>query len=263
MANRFLQIAILLLYLLLASPAVQGTVLDWSTITWTPGSLSNTYNLDGDSFDDVTITISGDTSALVSGYPTIGTDLEGGLGSADDALLLRLNFTDPSQSITVTVQFHYYYFGATNVSFSLFDVDGDQLGASPNYRFRDHLSELSATGDSGLIPAVLTTGTANSAAGSGTDQTVTGNDLANDTGTGSEAGNVNIDYGSNNVNEFSFTIGNTGNILMGDPQEQAIAIHDLKFKSKVPEVGTTLMAVAVCAGLAGLRLVRSWRQAKA
>ena len=168
MTNRLL-LTVLTLYLLLATSAAQGTVLDWSTITWTPGSLSNTYNLDGDTFDDVTITISGDTSALVSGYPSIGTDLEGGLGSADDALLLRLNFTDPSQSITVTVQFHYYYVGATNVSFSLFDVDGDQLGASPIYRSRDHLSNLSATGDNGLIAAALTAGSANSTAGSGTN----------------------------------------------------------------------------------------------
>jgi hypothetical protein len=237
--------------------------LDWSNVSWTPGELTQTYNLDGDSFDDVTITISGDTSALVSGYPTIGTDLQGGLASADDALLLRLNFTDSSQSITVTVQFHYYYFGATNVSFSLFDVDGDQVGASPNYRFRDHLSELSATGDNGLIVAALTAGTANSTAGSGTNQTVTGNDLSNDTGTGSGDGNVSIDYGSNNVNEFSFTIGNSGNILSGNPNEQVIAIHDIKFKSKVPEVGTTLMAVIVCAGMGGLRLLRTLRQTKA
>ncbi|MGV3757203.1 MAG: hypothetical protein ACO1QS_17630 [Verrucomicrobiota bacterium] len=232
-------------------------------MSWTPGSLTQTYNLDGDDFDDVTITISGDTSALVSGYPSIGTDLQGGLGSADDTLLLRLNFTDPSQSITVTVQFHYYYVGATNVSFSLFDVDGDQVGASSNYRFRDHLSELSATGENGLIAASLTAGTANSIGGAGTNQTVTGNELADDTGASSGAGNVSIEYGSNNVNEFSFTIGNTGNILSGNPQEQVIAIHDIKFKSKLPEVGTTVMAVALCAGYAGLRLLRSLRQTKA
>ncbi len=261
MARQFL-LTVITLCLLLVAPA-RGTVLDWSNVSWTAGSLTQTYNLDGDDFDDVTITISGDTSALVSGYPSIGTDLQGGLGSADDTLLLRLNFTDPSQSITVTVQFHYYYVGATNVSFSLFDVDGDQLGASPIYRFRDHIRELSATGDNGLIAAALAAGTANSTAGSGTNQTVTGNDLANDTGTGSGAGNVSIDYGSNNVNEFSFTIGNTGNILAGDPHEQVIAIHDIKFKSKVPEVGTTLLAVAVCAGLGGLRLLRTLRQTKA
>jgi len=246
MTSRFL-LTVITLCLLLVAPAY-GTVLDWSNVSWTPGSLTQTYNLDGDDFDDITVTISGDTSALVSGYP----DLQG------DALLLRLNFADPSQSITVTVQFHYYYVGATNVSFSLGDVDGDQVGASPNYRFRDHLSNLSATGDNGLIAASLTAGTVNSTAGSGINQTVTGNDLAN-----SGDSNVSIDYGSNNVNEFSFTIGNSGNILAGNPNEQVIAIHDIKFKSKLPEVGSTLMAVALCAGFAGLRLIRSLRQTKA
>ena len=58
MANRFLLIVIALCLLLRAMPA-SGTVLDWSDVAWTPGSLTQTYNLDGDDFDDITITISG------------------------------------------------------------------------------------------------------------------------------------------------------------------------------------------------------------
>jgi hypothetical protein len=250
--------------LLLAQLPTAGAVLDWSAVTWTASSLSATYDVDGDSKNDVTITISGDTSALVSGHPSIGTSLQGGLGSADQALLLRVDFANTSQSITVTVTFLNDYVGATDVGFSLFDVDADQVGASPNYRYRDHLSSLSATGDNGLIAAALTAGSANSIAGSGTNQTVTGNSLANDTGAGSGAGNVSVNYGTNNVNEFTFTLGNTGNIISGgDPEEQIIALHDIQFKPKVPEVGTTLVAVVVCTGLVGLRQLYSRRQAKA
>ncbi|MCD6051823.1 MAG: hypothetical protein K0Q55_3232 [Verrucomicrobia bacterium] len=255
-------IFILLTTILVVTPC-RAVVLDWSTVSWTAGSLSNTYDVDGDSKDDVTITISGDTSALVSGYPTISTTMQGGLGSADDGLELRLNFTTDSQSITVTVTFLNDYVGASDVSFSLFDIDGNRVGASPNYRYRDYLENIVASGDSGLIAAALTDSTANAVAGSGTNQTVTGNAAAADFGTGSGDGNVGVDYGTNNVNSVSFTFGNTGNILGDNPQEQVFAMHDVKFKSKIPEVGTTLMAVALCAGVIGTRLIRFRRQPKA
>ncbi len=254
-------ILILLTSMLVVSPC-HAVVLDWSSVSWTVGSLSNTYDVDGDSKNDVTITISGDTSALVSGYPAISTAMQGGLGSADHGLELRLNFTSDSQSITVTVTFLNDYVGASDVSFSLFDIDANQVGASSNYRYRDHLSNLAASGDSGLIPASLTASTVNSVAGSGTNQTVTGNDLAADSGAGSGDGNVGVNYGTNNVNSLSFTFGNTGNILAGNPQEQVFAMHDVKFKSKIPEVGTTFMAVTLCAGVISVRLMRFRRQTK-
>lgn len=247
--------------LLLVMP-VQAVVLDWSNVTWTAGSLSSTYDVDGDSMNDVTITISGDTSALVSGYPAITTTMQGGLGSADHGLELRLNFTSDTQSITVTVAFLNDYLDAKEVNFSLFDIDANQVGASPNYRYRDHLDELAASGDAGLIPAVLTAGTVNSVAGSGTNQTVTGNDGSADTGAGSGAGNVGVSYGTNYINEFSFTFGNNGNILAGNPQEQVFVIHDVNFKKSIPEVGTTMMAVALCAGIVGGRLIRSRLQSR-
>jgi hypothetical protein len=244
-------ISILLLSLLLVPPA-QEVVLDWSSVSWAAGSLSNTYDVDGDAVNDVTITISGDTTALVTGYPAITTALEGGLGSADSGLELKVNFANASQSITVTVTFLNDYVGAKDVSFSLFDIDANRVGASSNYRYRDYLDNLAATGDSGLIPPNLSVGSADSIAGSGTNQTVTGNSAVADTGTGSGNGNVSVSYGTNNVNEFSFTFGNTGSILAGNPQEQTIAIYDLNFKPKVPEVGSSALAILACLGVVGI-----------
>lgn len=246
----FKNIFIVLLALASILP-VQATVLDWSAVSWTPGSLSNTYDVDGDSVDDVTITISGDTSALVSGYPAITTALQGGLGSADQGLQITVDFANASQSITVTVTFLNDYAGASDVSFSLFDVDANRVGASSNYRYRDYLDDITATGDSGSLAANLTSGSANSIAGSGLTQTVTGNSAAADTGGSSGAGNVDVGFGTNNVNEFSFTFGNTGSILTGNPQEQTFTLYDLSFnkKPKVPETGTTVAAVAMCLGI--------------
>jgi len=255
-------ISILLLSLLLVPPA-QAVVLDWSSVSWTAGSLSNTYDVDGDSVNDVTITISGDTSALVTGYPAITTALEGGLGSADNGLELRVDFANASQSITVTVTFLNDYVGAKDVSFSLFDIDANRVGASSNYRYRDYLDGITATGDSGLIAASLTASTANSIGGSGTNQTVTGNSLAADTGADSGDGNVYVSYGTNNVNSFSFTFGNTGGIPGGNPQEQTIAIYDLTFKPKVPEVGTSVLAVLACLGVVGVQRFLALRKRSA
>lgn len=255
-----LRIILLLFMTLCLAGSTYGVVLDWSSVSWTAGSLSNTYDVDGDSVNDVTITISGDTSALVTGYPSITTALEGGLGGANAGLELKVNFANASQSITLTVTFLNDYVGATDVGFTLFDIDANRVGASSNYRYRDYLSDITAAGDSGLIAPSLTVGSADSIAGSGTNQTVTGNSTVADSGTGSGNGNVNVSYGTNNVNEFSFTFGNTGSILAGNPQEQTFAIHDLTFKPKVPELGTSLMAALACLGMVGMkRFTAAWK----
>jgi hypothetical protein len=233
--------------------------LDWTNVSWSAGSLSNTYDVDGDAVNDVTITISGDTSALVGGYPSITTALEGGLGMPDEGLEFRVDFANASQSITVTVTFLNDFVGAKDVSFSLFDIDASRIGASGNYRYRDFLDGITATGDSGVIAPNLTAGTADAIAGSGTNQTVTGNTAAADTGASSGDGNVYVSYGTNNVNSFSFTFGNTGSVRTGNPQEQTFVLHDLSFKPKVPEVSSSRLAILVCLGIAAVRRFSVWK----
>lgn len=232
--------------LLATVQSASAVVLDWSGVSWSSGSLSNTYDVDGDGSDDITIAISDGSSAMVTGYPAISTALEGGQGSGTDALELRTDFSNASQTITVTVTFLNDYVGATDVSFSLFDIDAKKVGASKNYRFRDYLDQISATGDAGLVAPTVTGSSANSVAGTGTGQNVTGNSLANDTGTGSGNGDVTIDFGTNQINNFTFTFGNTGSILAGNPQEQSFAIYDINFKKSVPETGTTFAALLLC-----------------
>lgn len=260
MCTRCLTLVLSLLLGLLGISGAEAVVLDWSAVAWTAGSLSNSFDVDGDSVNDINITISGDTSALVSGYPTIGTALQGGLGSVDEALEFRVNFANASQSITVTVTFLNDYQDATDVSFSLFDIDANRVGASSNYRFRDYVDEIAASGDAGLIAATITPSSANSVAGSGTNQTITANATAPDTGASSGDGTVDVNFGTNHINSYSFTFGNTGSILSGNPQEQSFAIHDVTFKKTIPEVGTMVMAVVICTGTVGLRILRGLRR---
>ena len=61
------------------APAV---TLDWSTVTWTAGSLSNSYDVDPTNpGNDITIAMSGNTGNFNSGSPSIGTGL-GGTGKS-------------------------------------------------------------------------------------------------------------------------------------------------------------------------------------
>ena len=55
-----------------------AVTLDWSAVTWTAGSLSNSYDIDpSNPGNDITIAMSGNTGNFNSGSPSIGTGLGG------------------------------------------------------------------------------------------------------------------------------------------------------------------------------------------
>src|SRR6266566_2680084 len=82
-----------------------AVTLDWSTVTWTAGSLSNSYDVDpSNPGNDISITVSGNTSSLGGTSPSIAGNL-GGTGRA--SLQLAPTFTLASQSITVSIAFNY------------------------------------------------------------------------------------------------------------------------------------------------------------
>ncbi len=93
--------------------SVHAIVLDWSAVTWTPGSLSNSYDVDaGIPGNDITVTVSGDTARLQPEIyapnpqtPAITTNFQGGLPSPVSTLNLALDFTNQTQSVTLTAQF--------------------------------------------------------------------------------------------------------------------------------------------------------------
>jgi hypothetical protein len=239
--------AIVFLLLLSATPAF-ALVLDWSTATWNAGSLSRSFDVDSDGKNDIRVAFSGDTSAISFGYPSITTDFQGGLASPVSALSVYLDFTDPSQSITVTVTF-LGFTAAGDVGFSLYDVDADRKGSSSNFAYQDEVRNLTGKSNkTGTVIPSVTTGSQVVYSGGVAD----GQDVAANTGTGSGDGNVGVSFGQE-INSFSFTYGSTtSNITGGDPDPQEFAIGNISFR-KVPEVGTAQIAALLCFGAVALR----------
>lgn len=223
--------------LLFLAHNVSATVLDWSTVTWTAGSLSNTYDVDGDSKNDITISISGDTSAFVSGYPT----------ATGSGLQLTVDFTDTTQALTVTVTFLNDYATAKDVNFSLGNLDSQQLGFSSKNRYVDGISQISATGDSGIIAPTIS-GSGVTIAGSGTNQTITGNPDG--------GGSATVNYGTNYLNSFTYTFGNDASVIANDPAQQNFYFGNVNFKKTIPEYGTTFCPLVLCGLFPVLKFLR-------
>lgn len=250
--SRFCVLAAVFLPLLAALPnSADALVLNWGTVAWADGSLNNSYDVDPASAgNDVTVTVSGDTSRLQPEVvapnpqtPAITTNFQGGLATAPNTLSLAVNFTNSSQSITVTVDFSALYaLGVQNVSFTIFDVDFANAGGST---YQDRLSSITGLSTDGttLIAPTITTSANNSLSGSGLAQVVVGTASTADLGAGSGLGNVTISFGTNAIQSFTFTYG--GSSVFADPTYQHIGIHDINF-TPVPEMNPAATAAGSC-----------------
>jgi hypothetical protein len=240
-----------------------AVTLDWDAVTWTPGTLSNSYDIDpSKAGNDITVTVSGNTTTLqpelVSPYPqtpAITTDFLGGLVTAQNTLCLAVNFTNQAQSITVTVDFSALYTaGVQNVSFTLFDIDFANSGSSD---YQDKLSSITALSIDGttLVSPTITTSVANTRTGSALTQVVTGIASANDLGSGTSNGNVTISFGTTAIKSFTFTYG-SGSAPGPDPTYQHVGIHDITF-TPIPEINPAWSALGSCLVAAALILRHS------
>jgi len=242
--------------LLLGTTSAKAIVLDWSNVTWTPGSLTGSFDIDPDNAgNDVTVTITGNTSRFFSSsYPQITDDFTGGLGSGTDQLDLYVDYSNTSQAITVTVTFHYTA-GVSDVEFTLFDIDTGAVtgkGKNPDRAFVDQVRSITATATNNTLVAPTITvanSTYTQTGGSGTNQTITGRDVANDF---SSQGSASISFGTNTVSSFTFTYGE-GAGSESDPFAQGIGLYDISYKPKVPEFHPGLISAGVCLLLAGAR----------
>lgn len=247
--------------LLLFTGAADAITLDWDGVAWTPGTLSNSYDIDpSKAGTDITVTVSGNTAQLQPEIvspnpltPAITTDFQGGLGTAQKTLCLAVNFANQSQAITVTVDFSSLYTaGVQGVSFTLFDID---FSAASGNNYQDLLSSIVATSIDGstLVAPTITTSANNVLSGSGLGQVVNGTASTADTGTGSGNGNVSISFGAAAIKSFTFTYG-SGTGTVADPTYQHVGLHDITF-TPVPEINPTWSAVASCL-IAGALILR-------
>jgi hypothetical protein len=260
-SKRFLRSALIAPFLVATANAV---ILDWNTVSWTAGSLSNSYDVDAaNAGSDITVTVSGNTAQfqqeLASGNPmtpAITPDFQGGLASPTKTLCLAVNFTDQSQAVTVKVDFSALYTaGVQNVSFTLFDVDYSNVSGNT---YQDLLTAIKATSIDGttMIAPTITTSSNNTLSGSGVGQIVTGIISTVDTGTGSGNGNVIISFGAAAIKSFTFTYGSGGPPGVTDPTYQHVGINSISF-TPVPELNPAWSAVGSCLIAAALILRHS------
>lgn len=248
--RRLLRSALIAPFLIATANAV---TLDWNTVLWTAGSLSNSYDIDSaNTGNDITITVSGNTAQLqrelASGNPmtpAVTPDFQGGLASPTNTLCLAVNFTDQSQAVTVVVDFSALYAtGVQNVSFTLFDVDYSNVSGNT---YQDLLTAIKATSTDGttLIAPTITTSANNTSSGTGINQIVTGLVSTVDTGSGSGNGNVTISFGAAAIKSFTFTYGSGGPSGVTDPTYQHVGISNITF-TPVPEINPAWSAVGSC-----------------
>src|SRR5438046_1359885 len=248
-SKRFLRSALIAPFLVATAHAV---TLDWSTTSWTPGSLTNSYDIDpAKAGNDITVTVSGNTAQLQPELvspnpitPASTTNFHGGLANPVSSLCLAVNFSSQGQAVTIAVDFSSLYtLGVQNVSFTLFDVDFDNVAGTSTYQ--DQLRNIVATAvDGSQVAATITTSGNNTLSGSGLTQVVDGNLSTVDLGAGSGAGNVTISFGATPIKSFTFTYG-SGSGTVADPTYQHVGISDITF-TPVPEINPTWSAVGSC-----------------
>jgi hypothetical protein len=244
----------------LAVPA-HALVLDWNSISsdpnapgpqgvWVPGDLVNSYDLNGDAVNDITVRISSQQANIWTTDPTSGSQapvdnqtLTGGL--AQNSLMLAADLHTKS-ACTVQITFTggngaLNTPGAANVSFTLFDIDittnADVI--SSIYGLTPNGTQVAAT--------ITNVGSTVTLAGTGLAQELTGNAAAaNNTGNG----NVTISFGSTLITDVFFNFGNSA----GAPRYQDIGISDITF-TPVPEINPAAASVVSCVVAAGLTIV--------
>jgi hypothetical protein len=253
--KRFLLTRSVALLFCLLPGRVSAVLVDWSTQTWTPGSLSNSFDVDpGNPGNDVTVTVSGDTGQLQPSLvapnaqtPAITGALDGGFSPSHVNLELALNLANNTQAVTVTVNFSaLYVLGVSNVSFKLFDID---FSNATGNTYQDVIKSITATSILGatIAPTITNVGANVSLTGSGTNQTLSGLVSTVDKGVGSDAGNATITFNATGIASITFTY--TGGALFADPTYQHIGIDNIDY-SVVPETNPAPYSFIVCAGLA-------------
>lgn len=242
----------IVLLLSLAIRQAQAIVLDWSGVTWSAGTLTQSFDIDSTNpGDDIKITISGSTGRFMSGYPAITDDssagFSGGMGPGTQNLEMYVDFSSDSQKVKVSIDF-LYTGGVGDVDFTLFDVD---VGTGSPKSFIDQITKIYATSTNGtFIAPSITTDIASSVSGSGTNQVVTGTAVSD---SADADGNVAISYASYGITNVTFTYGNSS-AAQNNPASQSIGLYDINFKKPVvPEVHPGLIASLLCASVAGGR----------
>jgi hypothetical protein len=248
-SRRHTVIALIAFALCMSGQASHAVILDWSTVTWPAGSLNNSYHVDPSvPGNNLTVDVSGNTGQLLPSFsppnaqtPVVSQTFQGGFGSPQSSLELRVDYTSTAQFVTITINFSAAYAqGVTNVSLSLFDIDSgtyqDQIR---------NITALSIDGTTQVAPTISGLGASVSLTGTGLTQTLDGIATVPDTGAGSGDGNATITFNAA-IQSLTFTYG-SGPSAPADPTTQKIGIYNLIYSVvPIPEINPTAASALVC-----------------
>ena len=227
-----------LVFLLGAPRFAHALVLDWDTVAWTPGSLNNSYDLNGDAVNDITVTITSQNPGIFTTDPATGTQtpainqsLTGGLSPAENSLMIAANLHTNS-NLAVQLAFTGLGGTATNVSFTIFDID-----ITTNSDIISNIYGVAADGTH-VAATITNLGSTVTPSGSALTQKLTGNAASADN---SGNGNATISFGGVAITDVFFTFGNNA----GAPFYQDIALGDISF-TPVPEINPAAASAISC-----------------
>jgi hypothetical protein len=229
-----------------ARPA-HGLVLDWDAVAWTPGSVNNSFDLNGDAINDVSVALTTQDQATWAADPATGTQtpavnqsLTGGLSPAENALNLSANLKTQS-NVWIHISFTGGQPGASDVSFTLFDID-----ITTNSDIIESI--VGRTLDGSYVAATITNvGSGVTLTGTGFSQVLTGNVA---TANNSSNGNATISFGSTIITDVFFNFSNSS----GTHLFQNIAIGDISF-TPVPEINPAATGAGSCIAALALTLL--------
>ena len=258
--NFRIQLVALVFGFFLMATSVHATVFSWgvssySSDTWAGGApaigtpVTNTYNNDSShAGNDISVSLSqvGSTAAaFTGGFPTVNNTTYATKSGAVYALVLKASLDPTTDQVMVTIDFSNYSGGVQNVSFTLYNVDGDGVAGPVDYK--DKISQILGTTTTGgtIAASTITVGAGNklfnTGTNAGTAQYVEG--------TGDKADNVsdnlvNISFSGTAVSSISFVWSNSGGtsnagIGFGDVTYTGLA-------AAAPEVHPGLAAALVC-----------------
>lgn len=224
--------------------SAHALVLDWDAVTWTDGSVNNSYDLNGDAINDITVALTTQDQATWAADPATGTQtptvnqsLTGGLSPVENSLNLSANLKTQS-NVWVQLSFTGAQPGAANVSFTIFDID-----ITTNSDIIETI--VGRALDGSFVPATITNvGSAVTLTGTGFGQQLTGNAAA---ANNSANGNATISFGSTVITDVFFNFSNSS----GTHQFQNIGIGDISF-TPVPEINPAISASVSCVIAIGL-----------
>ncbi|MFM9962419.1 MAG: DUF4347 domain-containing protein, partial [Planctomycetaceae bacterium] len=207
--------------------------LDWDSVTWTGGSLSQSYSVGGGM---VSLNITGDTARFQSGTPLIDTTNTGGLTPVEESLLLSVDYQAQAvigdEAVNIAIGFSHPG-GVSDVSFSIFDID-----------LSTWTDRIVVTGNNGAVinPSSVMVGSVVSFDGV---NTVTG--TASNSST-SANGNATFTFNQSGITQINIVY-QSGRLA--DPTLQFISLHDINFTAAgtgQPKIDLDASSPAVTAG---------------